>query len=386
MSLIDKWREYWELAPPRKLEKWSKHPIAPPPGKNHDMAKFVIESRRTTGNYPDEKFILNHIMEIGVEKTSVNLAINDPVTENCSLDFFEAENSKLEPKDMDLSLPHFNSLHFKKPLRGLVIRGAIISVLNIDHNVNELIMENCCIGRINFSSTQTSTKIKNSWIGVFHLSQNNFINLLIEGGWICLIDCPPSHEPSPFRGSVDLKDVKLPTSQKKSLIFQGPQQYRNLRSHLEKLQNGPMVSLMRAKELASERETDSGLSYVFNWIYFLASNYGRYPGRAFLWSILFLVLNFAFLFWFDGGKINPNIAASQDWQQSYIENNDISKMVRSAFLTFQTVINPFGIVFSKSAFQFHTLCGLIHTFIMVIFADAAFIFGSLAIRKRLKVS
>lgn len=386
MSLIDKWREYWELTPPRKFEEWckSRSQLTDKPEETQGM---VSEFAKKTGTSADDNSISEMVMDRGLKKEQNRLVINDGIINECSLDFFKIEEVNKKPRDMDLASPHFNYLVINQSKK-LFIRGAVIEFLEININgVQEVIIENSCIGHISFYAHRPLViEIRDSWMGRFLVRLNSIVNLRIEGGWICAIDCPATYEDNPFSGSVDFEKVKLPTSKNKSILFQGAQQYRNLRSHFEKLQNGPMVGLMRAKELASERETDSGVSWVFNWIYFLASNYGRYPGRAFGWFFLFLVINFACLFWFDGGRMEVNNISPGSWQHSYKGDDSTSKMVRSALLTFQTVVNPVGIVSTKSDFQFNTLRGTIHTFVLVLFADAAFIFGSLAIRKRLKVS
>ena len=148
-----------------------------------------------------------------------------------------------------------------------------------------------------------------------------------------------------------------------------------------------MAGLMRAKELASERETDpAGVSWFFNWVYCIASGYGQKPGRAFIWSLVFLVINIVILTCTDGVRVDSRNLPEEAWQLEWRGDNLGSQFGRASILTFQTVINPFTIFVAKSAFKFNSLWATILTFFFVILADAAFVFGSLAIRKRLKFS
>jgi len=313
------------------------------------------------------------------------LIIDDKVIKDLILELYEP-GDEIEPQNMNLNSPHFHHLEIRNGMDKLVIMGAVIDVLDLNRGPKTLVINNCCIGKIFFSSKLDGGVIHNSWIGQFNLFPSSFVNLMVRGGWICAINGPATHENNPFSGTIEIENVKLPTSRHKSLLFKGAQQYRNLRVHFEELQNGPMAGLMRAKELASDREGDSGASKFFSWIYCIVSVYGRKPGRAFIWALVFLVINIVILTCTDGVRVDSSNLSKGAWQLEWQGDNFRSQFGRASILTFQTVINPFTIFVAKSAFKFNSLWGTIHSFFFVLLSDAAFVFGSLAIRKRLKYS
>lgn len=377
------WREY---APPRKLEEWClglKVEV-----KDLFRSSYGVSSTKPSGydmGLVPEDVLLEQIMKKASFRESLNLIIDDSKIVNCPLDFFDYSGREYKPKDMEFTRPsHFSKLEINGVVKKLTIRGGIIENLIISIVIPEIIIENCCIGNFKFkSANQPNVYLENCWIGGLTLQGGAVYDFLAKNGWICNIRTLPPEEGNPFRGSVIFKDVGLPTSKIRSDLYKGTQQYRNLRSHFEKLQNGPMAGLMRAKELASDRESDSGVSRLFNWVYCIASGYGRWPGLAFIWSLVFLVLNIMILTGTDGVSVD---SPKGTWQLEWQGDDFSSQFGRASILTFQTVINPFTIFVAKSAFKFNSLWATIQTFFFVILADASFVFGSLAIRKRLKFS
>lgn len=388
-SIEDWYRQWREYAPPRKFECWCLDLKSI--GKDILRASYRVSFSRPDIQYVDttpEDELLRIIMERASARESINLLIDGSKIINCSMDFFEHSGSKYEPKDMEFTKPsHFYQLDINGAVKKLTIRGGIIENLIISMIIPEIIIENCCIGRFSFKAgNQPNMRLENCWIGKLTLHGGAVHDFLIKDGWICNIKTLPPEEANPFRGSVTFKNVGLPTSEDRSALYKGSQQYRNLRSHFEKLQNGPMAGLMRAKELASDRESDSGVSWFFNWVYCIASGYGRRPGWAFIWSLVFLLINIMILTGSDGVRVDSLNLSQGTWQLEWQGDGFRSQFGRASILTFQTVINPFTIFVAKSAFKFNSLWGTIHTFFFVLLADAAFVFGSLAIRKRLKFS
>jgi len=309
------WREY---AGPQGFEDRFQF-ITVDAGENLSTQKFQRDFVRTSGHQPDEPDVIEYIMNEARNVTPTRLVINDSIAKNFDMDLFDELGGQGGPQDIYLNPPHFHYLEISSNIDRLNIRWAVIEELRLSSTPKELILENCCIGKIEFGHRGMSVDIHDSWIGHFNLEPNSISNLWVGGGWLCAINCSPAHahEENPFRGSVDFVDVKLPTSQKQSLIYKGTQQYRNLRVHFERLQNGPMAGLMRAKELASDRESDSGVSWLFNWVYCIASGYGQKPGRAFIWSLVFLVLNIMILTGADGVRVNSLNLSQGAWQLEY---------------------------------------------------------------------
>jgi len=189
-----------------------------------------------------------------------------------------------------------------------------------------------------------------------------------------------------------LDNVYFPT--KKSLLFKGPQQYRNLRAHFEALQNSPAASLMRAKELASERETDKGLSKFFNYIYFFVSNYGLSPGRPLWWLVIVYLSMVCFLFPFKEAGINiyskyiekppplKNVKSKRLLMKRFFLEE---KMRDSLILPLQTMVNPAGIFRRNQITHAKTRTGKTVILFLSLIADGLIIFTIAGLRKRFKI-
>lgn len=378
MDWEDRYRQWRELAPPRKLEEWAQS-LASSPGENLNTQKFGKAFTEEFGKVPDSADISKWIIEQGMNKNTAIMAINDDWSQDVILDFGKGTNAKEKPQNLDLDTPHYQRLDIQKHLDGLTIKEGVIKQIVIPKGKHDLTIKNCCIGNITIHPGNHSINIKNSWIGSVDLHPSSIDNLLIQGGWICVIRGPATYEANPFRGSVDFENVKMPTSKIHSTLFKGAQQYRNLRAHFESLQNGSMAGLMRAKELTSDRETtDSWVTRLFSWVYSAVSGYGQKPERAFILFFLLLAMNVVILTLTNGVRMDEELQNGA-WQKEYS-----SKFGMASILTVQKAMNPFRIFVAKSAYKFKSLGNLIHTWFFVILADGAFLFGVFAIRKRLK--
>jgi len=353
--------------------------------------RFSIEHNSTN---PSKEQIVEYILAEGKSERVSHLVIDTSLgAGGVGLKL----SDEVKPQNIFSGQVHYAKLEIKGSQDFLIIKGAHIRNLYMEHPVKHMVsINNCCINEIYFPRGKDDqngegrmpwVEINDSWIGRLNLNPQSVHDFRISDSWICSVNCPPPDQPNPFVGSVKFHKVKMPTSDRSRVYREtGTQQFRNLRAHFEKLQNGPMAGQMRAKELVSERETDSGVSWFFNWVYCIASGYGRKPGWAFIWSLVFLVLNIMILTGADGVRVDSLNLSQGAWQLEWQGDDFRSQFGRASILTFQTVINPFTIFVAKSTFKFKFLCGLIHTFFFVILADAAFVFGSLAIRKRLKFS
>ena len=123
----------------------------------------------------------------------------------------------------------------------------------------------------------------------------------MTGGGIAWIDCPPSDGANPFVGDVRFTNVFFPFSQRQSSLFESSQGYRNLRSHLDKLDNALESEKLRCLQLRADREREKGFAWFVNWFYGTFAGYGRNPGRPLLYLLgLYLVTVFA-VYKYDGG-------------------------------------------------------------------------------------
>ena len=128
--------------------------------------------------------------------------------------------------------------------------------------------ENCCVSTLNVGEAFCDLTLTNCWIGDLWIHNNSFKALRISNGSIRNIECPlPNSQDNPFGGLVAITDdVNFPVSPR-SRLLKGAQGYRNVRAHLEKIENGQASNLMRALELARERYDDRGLIKYVNWAY-----------------------------------------------------------------------------------------------------------------------
>jgi len=264
----------------------------------------------------------------------------------------------------------------------LIVEGAIINKLIITGDTQKSVhVKNCCVKVLQIESGRlVNLNLDNCLIGELLLRTLSLNTLTLKKGGIISISCPPPDRDNPFFGPVIFQDVYFPTSKSFSNFFKGPQQYRNFRSHFESLQNSPAASLMRAKELASERETDKGLSKLFNYMYFFVSDYGLRPGRP-LFLLLFLYIFMAgYIFVFDGTRIDTSKKPFEELIPSIKE-----KAKRALILPMQTMLNPAGIFRNNQIMSAQTWKGKIIILFLSLIAYGLIIFTISGLRKRFKI-
>lgn len=393
---IDNYPQQLELAGPRKFEESVQGLGIRPPLNEKEIffvSKYINDQKKHNGRDVTDEDILKHILHFAKDAHPLKFVIDGKhnFKKGLRLNLME-EKDAIDPQKIFSGPEHFRELVINIRQDIIVITGAHIHKLIIDTPVLDYLeIHNCCINNIIFSSISqdppaSSMKISDSWIGRLYIGSKYIKDLNVERAWILAINCPAADNENPFTGSVKFRKVKMPTSEEMSLVYKetGTQQYRNLKAHFENLQNGPMAGLMRAKELASERENlHSKLTVYFSWLYFLISDYGQKPERAFKWFFGLLILNIFILFLTDGVVVASGNSGA--WQSGWSGDDLWSQFVRAVVLTFQTAINPFTIFLTKSAMQLKSLFGFVHTLLLIFLAVAAFIFGSLGIRKQMKI-
>lgn len=371
------WDIKWQLMGPKELEYYFPYPIGESDPKNEQKVSAFLDRMESNNQNPNQSLANEWIERMAKDKECLQLKID-------SAGVFLLNFSEGSGFDEVLNGPeHFVKLYVNAAIDGLEISNAKIHRLQIHNAVKGLVsIENCLINFITFRPGSESLTIYNSWVGSLELGPASLKTFYSSRSWFGSIECPTPDQENPFGGFVDFNDVKIPTSQQSTLHNTGAQPFRNMRSHMEKLGNGPMAGYMRAKELASERETtDSWVTKSFNYLYWIASGYSLKPGKALLWAFGFLAASTIFLWSTDGVNVT---AESGTWQMDLCKEGNWNRLGRAVVLSAQTTINPLSVFNSKSAFTFKTTIGAGVDFLSSVAGWGSMLFAIFAIRKRMK--
>ncbi len=211
-------------------------------------------------------------------------------------------------------------------------------------NGSRAIFKNCHISMLDVDENSCSNVIfQNSWIYLFLINQKSFSSLKFLGGGILGLECPNPSSVNPFVGSVVFSDVKLAINSQLYPI-EGAQPYRNMRFHLNSLQNGPAAAVFHSAEQGIERETETLPNRFFSWLYSIFSDYGASPGLPLAWlAVVWLFTAFLLL-------ITGTVAGGQEhavgWLTVLFEEGCWSKFLRAAILGAQPLSWIGGLVSS----------------------------------------
>lgn len=202
----------------------------------------------------------------------------------------------------------------------------------------EVEFRDCCVSHIEASAREPLTRLRiklaNTWLGCLWLRPASILSLDVSGGGILDIDCVPPGEKNPFVGSVSFNRVFLP--RKKGVYgMPGAQPYRNLRYHLNALQNAPAASFVHSAEQGMERQDERLLNWLFSYLYELLSDYGASPARPIGWLIALWVCLTLTLFMFDGVEVGTKGMDPVGWQASLIGDDWCNRLLRSVALSVQ---------------------------------------------------
>ncbi|HEV2161194.1 MAG TPA: hypothetical protein VGR52_03010 [Stellaceae bacterium] len=196
----------------------------------------------------------------------------------------------------------------------------------------------CWIDTLVLGSTH-NVEIIDCWIGTLRCGP--FIaGLSVSGGGILCIDCPPADGDNPFTGSVFFeRNVFFPRKAGGRVIDAQP--YRNMRAHMAKLENSPMVSLFHVLELVVERKKERrGFTRFISWLYEVLSNCGGSVGRPFGIWVALMVLTCMILFLGNAVVVTPR---SHNWLSGLANSSHWRALERGALLTLEGTFNPLGI-------------------------------------------
>lgn len=224
----------------------------------------------------------------------------------------------------------------------------------------------------------------NCFIGTLKLNETAAETLAMRGGAVLDIECWAPSGKVPFTGSVYF-DKKVDFPRVPGRRLKGPQPYRNMRAHMLKLENIPMVSRFHSLEQAMEKEMeDSRFNRAISLVYSYLSDYGSSALRPFLWFVSIFIITFSASL-FDGVG-HAEVENLNGWQESLAGDDYCPRALRAFVLTWQATLNPLGIFGIKGLLFAQT--GVLafwlpfHGLLSAIFI-ALFIF---AIRRRFKMS
>lgn len=263
----------------------------------------------------------------------------------------------------------------------LLITDLRINSLNINYgNVEKLTIKNCDIKKLMLANGCEVTLI-NCRIG--QINFNNVTFLHVEKGFILDFICPVPGGNNPFSGSISLNNTFIPRDTKNYLLT-GPQPYRNIRHHLKSIENGQLANYFHSAELAVERENDAFFNKIISHAYESFSDFGASALRPIIWWFIIGFASASLIYYFDGA-VNSFSLDSENytgWRSILICNNEY----RSVYLSFQSMLNPLGVLGIKSlvipAFGWLVTYLLIQGLLSAVLI-ALMIF---AIRRRFKIS
>jgi len=364
----------------KEFESWCLNPTRPDHINNFNVENMRQEYRRDPE--PDSKTI-EEIQNMGMSAQPVSLHLKKfGKIGSISLSFDHSPKTyKLSPD----AFPNFWDF-VVVGINPFKISGAIIRNLTLQSNNHETIIRDCYIDKLNVTHSPNNLVLIDCLIGTLTLGSGVLFDFTVTGGTIRSIVCPASDNDNPFTGSVTFMDVEWPTQRMKSKLFKGPQQYRNLRAHLRKLENVPEASRMRALELASERETDTGINKRVNWLYGAISDYGRSPARPFILAVILYLLTANLVFYFDASVLGmKNLEVYTGWRSALICNDQAAKWTQAYFLPLQSMINPGGIFGAKMLVVATSGWWQTATVIQGLICDLFLAMSVFAIRKRFKI-
>ena len=369
---------------PDGFESWVNTP-SPSGLSKLDFSQFVGAANVPTAADQSIAFC-NEITQAGRQWGSVN--VNSP-NEQFFIDMKFESASVAGHKGLSLESTNIWDLQVSGHLRNVAISGAIIArlTLDIDGSRKSIRIADCALGRLTLGQGRMmNIELSNCWIGSLHIGKDCLKNLNIVAGGIANIECPPADGPNPFIGNVQVsRETFFPTRKGQLGLFQSPQAYRSIHSHLMKHDNILVANRMRALQLRAERQEERGFGRFSNWFYGTFANYGTSPGRPLVWLVAGYVVSLLLGWWFcDYGHLTRRLIDDGGAQSMYLDEHG-GKIVRVLSLPLQSIVNPFGTLFDATrlivpeTWQFN-----LWLVIQGLFSDSMLLLAGLSIRRRFK--
>jgi hypothetical protein len=213
--------------------------------------------------------------------------------------------------------------------------------LEIRNSIGSVSLSNLLIDTLSLSGRLGDYRITNCQIGTLVVDPGAVHDFDIRGGMVLDIQCPPPTGQSPFTGSVHFdRSVYLP--RKPGVRLAGPQPYRNMRAHMLKLENAPMVTRFHSLEQAVERHNQSLFDRAISVCYGALSDYGSSTIRPVIWFLGVLLFTFVIVFVSDGA-IPTQSVDPKGWQSGLAGEDLAARAERALVLTTGATVNPLGI-------------------------------------------
>ena len=368
--------------PPKEFEEWCLKKSTNP--KSTIKTSNLVVALGSTRDGEGFKLLAKKIVSDRSE-WPYNITLDGPFHEHSIVDFSAGEDGYFDPeKTFPDETCHFSSLTINSLdiTKSLVIKGAMIDRAKLNPGgPGEITFKNCCIRKLIVDrGAVANIRLNNCWVYKLKIDERCLQTMSVEASRIYTVECPPPDAANPFVGQVSFSNTYFPTSKKTEPLFQGEQQYRNLRAHFEILNNSPAAGLMRAKELASLREDEKGAPWLFSWIYYGATNYGLCPGRPFWFALAFYLVTVGFIFGSDGGGKLNHPADSPGWE------SNLNKCQRSFILPLQSMLNPVGAFRQNQILAPNTGWGKLLLVSYGFVSDGLLLFFILGLRKHFKLS
>lgn len=230
----------------------------------------------------------------------------------------------------------------------LTIDNISVKHLSIQTSAVQLCIKHSNVGTLDvFEGCRAKLMVSESNIGTLVIKKNSISHLDMTGGCILNVDCPSPEGSNPFTGSVSLPGVFLPREPGKYLL-EGPQPYRNLRSHLMKLENAQTANVVHSAELAVERKTDTTINKVLSVLYEIFSDFGSSALRPLVWLAVLFVLSATIVGFADGATLALPKEMYYGWKHVLTQEGWEGRTYRAVVMAFQGITNPIGIFGSRS--------------------------------------
>jgi len=319
-------------------------------------------------NLPDGKMISTSLFLQGSARDL--LLKNDPfdiLLDNEKSNFFtlatEGTNApgpfldtmKFDSDPENLKPPHINKSEMNTAGPLFNISGLRIGKLIVENGYDGYIhITNSNIRKICFQEQSApkrpSMNIRNSWVNNIEFEQSSCNDFELFGGGIKNIICPPPYEENPFSGDVKFLNNTQLDFNGGSGAFGIHQSRRNMRAHLQSLENTDADRYMFAFEKRIERPKEPRLLRIASGAYDAFAFYGNSPGRSVGWLFWLFVFSVALIFSFDLTVVPEGCDKSQlnGWKENLCLNETKGRFYRALSFGTQSMVNPFGLFSGKS--------------------------------------
>jgi len=221
---------------------------------------------------------------------------------------------------------------------------------------------------------RNSLYIQNTLIAHLILRERTVKDFQMHKGCIIELNVPDINENFPTNGLFVMNNVYMPC---KSLekFSNNEQSFRNMRNHLEKLNNHYAANEFQVMESLSEREHDSAINNIFSRLYENTSRFGSSIYNPIILLIFIGIITFYYVLFFD------NVTVVQG--SGYTEKID-TIYKRSFFTSLNTIVTPWSIFQSNKIIIPDDIAAFLILGMFRIISTVLWALLILSIRKRFK--